>query len=39
MHRVIHQNGEFLLLDIDVPRHTQQMIYSRQINSPLTEGK
>ncbi len=37
MHRVIHQNGEFLFLDIDVP--TQQMIYSRQINSSLTEGK
>jgi hypothetical protein len=39
MHRVIHQNEEFLFLDIDVPKHTQQMIYSRQINSSLTEGK
>jgi hypothetical protein len=38
MHRVIHQNEEFLFLNIDVPKHTTDECINKT-NSPLTAGK
>jgi hypothetical protein len=31
MHRVIHQNEEFLFLNIDVPKHTTLKLFNKSI--------
>jgi hypothetical protein len=37
MHKVIHQNEEFLFLNIDMPTYIYELI--NKTNSSLTEGK